>query len=47
MGYDYILLNLNTLKIVKRLFRTLIFNSCTEARKYADSLGIQVKVIQL
>ena len=47
MGYNYIILNLNTLKIVKRFFQTLIFDSYTEAKKYADNLGIQVKIIKL
>ena len=47
MGNNYVMLNLNTLKIVKRFFKPLIFDSCEEAQKYANNLGIQVKVIEL
>ncbi len=47
MGYNYIMLNLNTLKIVKRFFQTLIFDSYKEAEEYANNLEIQIKIIKL
>ncbi len=47
MGYEYIILDLEKLKIVRKRYKALIFNSINDARNYALENDIEYRIIRL